>query len=64
MSVTHREGLEEAVRLSLDYIWKNTEAEELRIGLHHFDVEEKGKVSKKVDEEYKSVLKLFNFRWK
>lgn len=64
MSVTHRDGLEEAVRLSLNYIWKNTDAEELRIGLHHFDVEEKGRKMQRVDGEIKSVLKRFNFRWK
>lgn len=64
MSVTHRSGLEEAIRLCLNYIWKNTDAEELRIGLHHFEVEEEGKIKSKVDEEYKSCLKRFNFRWK
>jgi len=64
MSVTHRDGLEEAVRLSVNYIWKNTDAEELRIGLHHFEVEEKGRKVMRVDSEIKSVLKRFNFRWK
>ena len=68
MSTTNREGLEEAVRLSLDYIWKNTEAEELRIGLHHFEkmIGETPNKKKKlvVDEEYKSLLKKFNFKWK
>ena len=64
MSTTNRAGLEEAVRLCLDYIWQNTEAEELRIGLHHFEVEEDGKKTLKLDEEYRSVLKRFKFRWK
>ena len=70
MSTTHREGLEEAVRLSIEYIWKHTVAQEIRIGLHHFEtvvIDPKTKEEKtvlKVDEEYKSLLKRFNFKWK
>lgn len=64
MSVTNRKGLEEAVHLCLTYIWEHTKAEEVRIGLHHFEVEEKGKTVLRVDEEYKAILKRFNFKWK
>ena len=64
MSVSNRDGLEEAMKLCLDYIWKYTNAEEVRIGIHHFEVEEKGKEVLKVDEEYKSCLKRFKFKWK
>jgi len=33
LSVIDWTGIEEAVPLCLDYIWKNTEADEVRIGL-------------------------------
>ena len=38
MSITNREGLEDSVRICLEYIWKNTKADEIRVGLHHFEV--------------------------
>ena len=54
--------------MCLDYIWKHTDAQELRIGLHHFEkmVGESPKKKPKlvVDEDFKTLLKKFNFRWK
>ena len=64
MSVTNRKGLEEAIHLCMEYIWNNTDAEEVRVGLHHFEGEVKGKKQLVVDEEYKTMLKQFKFKWK
>ena len=70
MSITNREGLEESVRLCLEYIWNHSKAVEIRIGLHHYEGTTIDKVTKlekkclKVDEEYKSLLKRFNFKWR
>jgi len=64
LAVTHRDSFEEAIKVALTYIWNNTQAEEVRIGLYHFKHMENGVEKEQVDEDYKNVLKKLNFRWK
>lgn len=64
LAVTHWESFDEAIKVGLAYIWNNTQAEEIRIGLYHFKHSESGVEKEQVDEDYKSVLKKFNFWWK
>lgn len=64
LAVTHRESFDQAIKVALDYIWKSTQAEEIRIGLYHFKHNENGVEKEQVDEDYKELLKKLNFRWK
>lgn len=64
LSTINKKGLEEAIKISMEHIWKYETAKEVRIGLHHYDEEKNGKVSKVVDPEIKLAMKTNKLKWK
>ncbi len=63
LTVIDRSGIEEALLLSLNYIWTQTQADEVRLGLHDFKETDTVENTTKefFDEDYKTILKKNGF---
>jgi len=64
LSTVNVKGLEQAIATVLTFLWVNESAKEIRIGLHHYDEEKNGKMTKVVDPDIKNAMKKNKLKWK
>lgn len=64
LTTLSRKGLESAISKAIDYIWKNENVHEIRLGLYHYEGEKNGKKAKVFDTEYRDILKKNKLKWK
>lgn len=68
ISSTNKDKIDELVIKVLDYIWKKTHAEEIRVALRHqnIEIEKDGEIQKKLDivPWMKEAFTRQKFRWK
>ena len=64
LSTTNKKGIESAIVPCITHAWNNENILEIRLFMHYFQGEKKGKPAKVVDDDLNQALKKNKMRWK